>query len=95
MGNLATFLTSIFMTFAGRIVAAFGFTVVSYAGLAALQQKFISMLRDNINGVPADALALFYMAGGGVALNWFLGCTTFVIGLTAISKIGSVFGRSR
>ena len=44
-----------------------------------------------MNNVPPEVLQIFYLAGGGVALNWIFGATSFALGLSAVSKVGSIF----
>lgn len=78
-------------TIIGRLLLALGVSVVSYKGADALQQRFVGLMRNNLTQLPPEALQLFYLAGGGVALNWIFGATAFAVSLTAVSRISSVF----
>lgn len=91
-GSLATLLTAVLTTTAGKLLAALGVTVISYTGVNMLQQQLISQMMAGFNSSPPAAVQLFYMAGGGVALNWILGAFTFLAGWGTAAKLGSVFG---
>lgn len=72
-------LLSLLLTFVGQIIASFGFAFVSYVGLDLLQQQFLNWMVGALNGIPSDALQIFYMSGGGDFLNWIFGGFVFVI----------------
>lgn len=90
-GTLALLLTSVFTTLAGKICSALGLSIITYVGSTALQQKLISGLQENLNAVPQPTIQLFYIAGGGVALNWILGGISFALAFKTMSKLGTVF----
>lgn len=89
--NLSTLLTGVLTTVAGKIMVALGVSAVTYTGMNYLQQKFINQFVTGLNQSVPEALQLFYMAGGGVALNWIFGAITFITGWYSVSKLGSVF----
>ena len=91
--NLSTLLTGILTTVAGKIMVSLGVSAITYTGINILQQKFINHLVNGLNGLMPESLQLFYMAGGGVALNWVFGAITFMTGWYAVSKLGSVFSK--
>lgn len=68
--NLGSVLTGVLMSVAGKLITALGVGFVSYAGLSLLQNKFAGWLQTQMGAIPADALQIFYIAGGGVVLNW-------------------------
>ena len=92
MKNLGMLLTSVFMTVAGKLLTAFGVAAISYVGLDYMQGKFINWFQQSISSIPTDALQIFYIAGGGVALNWFFGAFAFVASLKSLSHFGTILG---
>lgn len=91
MKSLALLLTSVLMSFAGKIIMALGLSVISYTGFDFMQSRFINWFEQSLGSFPADALQIFYIAGGGVALNWFFGAFTFIVSLKSLSYLGTVF----
>lgn len=85
--SIGTLILSGLMSFAGKIVTALGLGFVSYAGLDMMQDKFSSWLTQQLGYFPADALAMFYMAGGGVVLNYLFGAITFVTTIRTTSHL--------
>lgn len=88
----ATLLTAILTTFAGRLLMALGISIVTYTGFDLLQQKFIDLAMNSLGSVSVSALQLFWIAGGGVALNWLCGAFAFVGTWSSVSRIASIFG---
>ncbi|WP_268989343.1 hypothetical protein [Kingella kingae] len=43
--------------------------------------------------MPSEALRVFFLAGGGVALYYIIGAVTFSLGLVSMGKLSSVFNR--
>ncbi|QRQ83404.1 DUF2523 domain-containing protein [Paralysiella testudinis] len=80
-------LTSVLMTFAGKVISALGVGFVSYVGLDYMQGKFAGWISTQLGNIPADALQIFYISGGGVALNWFFGAFTFIASLKATAQL--------
>lgn len=83
---LSRFLT----TLIGQVFIALGISAISYKGVEHMQAYFVRAIQDEMGRMPSDALQLFYMAGGGVALNWLFGAVAFAFTFTATTKIGSV-----
>lgn len=75
------------MTFSGKIFTALGLGFVSYAGLDYMQGKFSGWLVGQLGNIPADALQIFYIAGGGVVLNWIFGAITFIATIKTTSRL--------
>ena len=59
-------------TLLGKVIAAFGFSIVTYVGLESLISGFKDKISASVHGVPAGLLQMFYISGGGVVLNIFL-----------------------
>lgn len=88
---LLTVFSALITTYLGRILAAFGFSVITYKGADIVQRNFVSWINTELGRMPSDVLQIFYLAGGGIALNWIFGATAFAFSLSAVTKIGSVF----
>lgn len=84
-------ITAALMTFAGKLLAALGIGFVAYEGFDYVQSQFTGYLLNNLNNFPAAALQLFYMAGGGVVLNWFFGSFAFLTSIKTVSKLTATF----
>lgn len=73
------------------LVMAFGVSIVTYVGfdmmMGSLKEKFISQM----GAVPAGAIQIFYIAGGGVVLNIMFGLLAFVVTFKTLSKLS--FGK--
>lgn len=91
--TLATLLTSIFTTLIGKVLSALGLAFVSYTGLNFMQEQFVGYMNQNLVSIPNDALQLFYIAGGGVALNYFFGAITFIASFKAAAKLSTSIKR--
>lgn len=85
--GIGQLLTSVLMNTTGRILAALGVGFVSYAGLNLLQNKFVSWMQEQLGFFPLDALQIFYIAGGGVFLNWIFGAVTFIATLKSAGRL--------
>lgn len=87
LAALIPMLMNALVTLIGKIIAALGITAVTYVGLEALITQFKNEITNTITGVPLGLLQLFYLSGGGVVLNIFFGCLTFVISFKALTKL--------
>lgn len=92
--SIGTMLTGVLMTFAGKIIAALGIGFVSYAGIDYMQTRFASWISQQLGNFPADAVQIFYMAGGGVFLNWIFGAIAFIASIKATSHLTSTMKKS-
>ncbi len=86
-------ITAVLMTVAGRIIAALGLSFVSYVGLNELQSYFVSIISQQLGGLPDDAIQIAYIAGVGVALNWIFGTFAFVASLKTLSKLSAAVSK--
>ena len=75
------------MTVAGRLIAAFGLSFVTYVGLNEVQSRIVAAIAENLNSIPKEALQIAYIAGLGVVLNWIIGAFAFVISTKSLTKL--------
>ena len=73
------------------IFTALGVSIVTYIGFDLLLDNLKNRFISEMGTIPAGAIQLFYIAGGGVVLNIFFGLLAFVVTFKTLSKIG--FGR--
>ena len=85
--SFGTLILSGLMSFAGKMITAFGLGFSSYVGLDLMQDKFVSWLTQQLGYFPADALSMFYMAGGGVVLNYLFGAIAFIATIKTTSHL--------
>lgn len=83
--------SALITTYIGKLIAALGISIISYKGIEAIQVQFVNYLINQLGRMPSEVLQIFYLAGGGVALNWIMGGVSFAIGLMSVKKIGSIF----
>ncbi|MDK4650707.1 DUF2523 domain-containing protein [Kingella kingae] len=93
MTVLMQLLTYLFTTLTGRIISALGLSFVTYTSVKEVQAQFVNYLVSSVSRMPSEALQIFYLAGGGVALNYIIGAVTFSLGLVSMGKLSSVFNR--
>lgn len=86
-------ITSVLMTFAGKVIAALGLSFISYVGLNEIQGYLLSHVQTQIGGISSDAINLAYIAGIGVCLNWIFGTFAFVTSLKSLSKLSAAVSR--
>lgn len=87
MKAIFSMIISALMTFAGKILTALGVGFITYKGLDLMQAKFASYIQQQLGNIPADALQIFYMAGGGVFLNWIFGAVAFIATIKTTSHL--------
>lgn len=85
--GLSTILTGILMTTASKIITALGLGFVTYTGIDYMQQKFANYMLREMSSIPTDAIQIFYIAGGGVVLNWLFGAIAFTATLKTTSHL--------
>jgi len=56
-----------------KVLLAIGFQVVTIAGMDVVVGQARAALVANYQGLPADMLSLFYIAGGGLGIGMVLG----------------------
>lgn len=80
-------LLNMLTTLVGKIFVALGITAVIYVGLERVIAHLKNEIQVSLSGVPAGLLQMFYLAGGGVVLNIFFGCFTFVLTFKSLAKL--------
>ena len=93
MPALASFLLGIVASLVGRVLVALGFSVVTIVGFDAAIGKVKDLVYNSTYALPADAMQLFFLAGGGVALNIIFGAITFRLSLWSITKSVQLVGK--
>ncbi len=90
--NLATFLLAICQPLIGRILVSLGFSVVTITGFNLVIDQLKDAVVSGVNTLPSNALNLFLLSGGGVALGLIFGAITTRLVLWQISKSTRVLG---
>lgn len=74
-----------------KLLTLLGLTFVTYVGLDKIVSLFKSEILAHVTGVPNDMLQLFYLSGGGVALNIIFGGFSFWLSVQILSKLMAKF----
>lgn len=73
------------------ILTALGVSIISYVGFDALMSNLKNQFISSMGTIPAGAIQIFYIAGGGVVLNIMFGMIAFVVTFKTLSKLS--FGK--
>ena len=87
--NIGNIITAVLMTVAGRLIAAFGLSFVTYVGLNEVQSRIVAAIAENLNTIPKEALQIAYITGLGVVLNWIISAFSFVISTKSLTKLAA------
>ncbi|PKO69003.1 MAG: hypothetical protein CVU22_06295 [Betaproteobacteria bacterium HGW-Betaproteobacteria-16] len=91
---LAPFILALVGGIVGRVLASLGMGVITIIGVDIA----IDQLKDAVTGaaasLPADVLALFLLAGGGIGINMVFGAITFRLTYWTITKSVRLIGIS-
>ncbi len=90
--NLATFLMAICQPLIGRILVSLGFSVVTITGFNLVIDQLKDAVVSSTNALPAVALNLFLISGGGVAMGIVFGAITTRLLLWQITKSTRILG---
>ncbi|WP_284335836.1 DUF2523 family protein [Comamonas sp. NoAH] len=90
--KLGTFLLSLVEPIAGRILMALGMTVVSFIGFTAAFDQLKSQMISSVNRIPAPALELFLLAGGGEAISIIVAAIAFRVVLWQAMNAKKIIG---
>ena len=71
-----------------HILIAFGVSIITYVGFDMVIGNLKEQIIASMGAVPAGAIQIFYIAGGGVVLNIMFGLLAFVVTFKTLSKIG-------
>nr|WP_244264544.1 DUF2523 family protein [Kingella kingae] len=86
-------LTYLFTTWAGRIISALAVVICNLYRCKVRLAQSVNYRVASVGRMPSEALQIFYLAGGGVALNYIIGAVTFSLGLVSMGKLSRVFNR--
>ena len=71
-----------------HILIAFGVSIITYVGFDMVIGNLKEQIIASMGAVPAGAIQIFYIAGGGVVLNIMFGLLAFVVTFKTLSEIG-------
>ena len=86
--NIASFLLAMVRPLLAKIFVSLGLGLITYVGVQAAFDKVVNLAVSNISGLPPQASALAGLAGIDTALGIVIGACSYVIGLSAMSRIG-------
>jgi Protein of unknown function (DUF2523) len=75
-----------------KIMVSLGLSVVSIVGLQAALSGLKSQFVGSINSLPADAVSLFLIGGGGISLGILFGAMTTRLLLWQIQSATKILG---
>lgn len=90
--KIGTWLLSLLQPALAKILLSLGFSVVSIVGVEAVVGQLKTGLTSGINALPGDMLAVFQLAGGGIALGIIFGAITTKVLLWSIQNTTKVLG---
>ncbi|BEP55047.1 hypothetical protein GmRootV118_22910 [Variovorax sp. V118] len=90
--KLGTFLLSLLQPALAKILLSLGFSVVSIIGMQALLTQLKTSLVSSFSSLPADALSMFLLGGGGIALGIIFGALTTKLLLWQIQRSTQILG---
>ncbi len=90
--KLGTWLLALAEPMIAKILLSLGFSVVTIAGMEAILSQLRTQLSSGINGLPADMLGLFLLAGGGEAFGIVMGAITTKLVLWQIQNSTKILG---
>lgn len=90
--KIGTWLLSLVSPFLARVLTALGFSVVTIVGMEAVIGQVKALVTGGVNSLPADALNIFLLAGGGKALGMILGAIATKVMLWQIQSATKILG---
>lgn len=87
MARLLTLLLVALKKFGVELLTALGFSIVTYTGMNVVFDMLIQHLQSNMANLPSAMAQLFFISGGGDALNIILSAGAFKLSMKAASKI--------
>jgi cell division protein FtsX len=90
--KIGTWLLSLLQPAIARILAALGMSVVSVVGMDMVFDQLKQQLLASFNALPAEMLAVFQLAGGGIALGIVFGAITTKVMLMMIFNSTKILG---
>lgn len=90
--KLGTWLLALMQPLLAKIMVSLGFSVVSIVGLQAALAGLKTQFTNSVNSMPADAIQLFLIGGGGVALGILFGAMTTRLLMWQIQSATKILG---
>lgn len=90
--KFGTWLLAMMQPLIAKIMVSLGLSVVTIVGLQAALSSLKAQFVSSINTMPADAIALFLIGGGGIALGIIFGAMTTKILLWQIQSATKILG---
>ncbi len=87
MVRLLSLLVAALKKFGAELLTALGFSIVTYTGMNVVFDMLIQNLQTNISNLPSAMAQLFFLSGGGDAINIILSAGAFKLSMKAASKI--------
>lgn len=91
---LAAWFLALVTPFVARVLLALGFAVVTVTGVDVAIGALRSHVIAAAGSLPADVAALFFLAGGGVAINWIFGAIAFRLAFWTATRATRILARS-
>lgn len=88
------FLLAMMEPLIAKILMALGFSVVSIVGMEGIITQLKSSFVADMQAMPADMLAVFQLAGGGLALGMIFGAMATKLTLWGIQQSTRLLGVS-
>lgn len=92
MLKIGTWILALVQPLIARILTALGFSVVTIMGMDVVIGQVKTRVQSSVNGLPADMLNVFLLAGGGVALGMVFGAITTKLVLWQIQSATKILG---
>lgn len=92
MPLLVTFLIGMVGSIVGRVLASLGMSVITIKGVDAAIGQLKNLVSGSVSALPGDALALFLMAGGGIAINLWFAAISFRLAYWSLTRVTRIVG---
>lgn len=84
--KLGTWLLGMMSPLIAKIMIALGFSLVSIVGVQAALQQVKDAMLASFNGLGADYMSMFLLAGGGTALGIIFGAYATAVAIWQIQS---------
>lgn len=88
--NMVAFLTSLITPFVGRVLISLGFGVVTYLGVDAILDTFISSISSYINGMDGVIYNVLALSGFIQAIGVLLGAMAARLSLIPLKRLQAI-----
>ena len=90
--KIGTWLLALVQPFIARILTALGFSLVTIVGMEVVIDQLKQAVISGVSSMPADAMNIFLLAGGGKALGMILGAIATKLVLWQIQSATRLLG---